>query len=169
MDDSYDEIVSMAIAVDVANQADLTYQKKDHMLEESLGNNTQRLKIVYQSLHHSSCHPPQQQNQQQSKIQPVTALTHIDQPDTPGISPKRSWNRQQCNPKNRAVAKLGRVHFTRADMIPTGEPVMMGLFLVAKQKAVILFDSGASHTFINRSFVIKNQLPIETIDNNFCI
>jgi hypothetical protein len=34
-------------------------------------------------------------------------------------------------------------------MIPEGEPVMMGLFLVAKQKTVILFDCGASHMFIN--------------------
>jgi hypothetical protein len=139
MDDSYDEIVSMAIAVDVANQADLTYQKKEHTLEESSGNNTQRLKIVYQPLHHSSCHQPQQQNQQRPKIQPVIALIHTDQLDTPGIRPKRSRNRQQCNPKNRAVAELGRDHFTRADMIPTGEPVMMGLFSVAKQKAYILF------------------------------
>jgi hypothetical protein len=64
---------------------------------------------------------------------------------------------------------MGRVHFTQTDMILEGEPVMMGLFLVAKQRAVILFDSGASHTFINRSFAIENQLPIETVDNNFCI
>jgi hypothetical protein len=54
-------------------------------------------------------------------------------------------------------------------MIPEGEPIMMGLFLVAKQRSVILFDSGASHTFINRSFAIENQLPIETVDNNLCV
>jgi hypothetical protein len=54
-------------------------------------------------------------------------------------------------------------------MIPEGEPIMMGLFSVAKQRAVILFDSGPSHTFINRSFAIENQLPIEIVDNNFCI
>jgi hypothetical protein len=41
-------------------------------------------------------------------------------------------------------------------MIPEGEPIMMGLFSVAKQGAVILFDYGASHTFINRSFAIEN-------------
>jgi hypothetical protein len=58
MDDSYDEIVSMAIATDVANHADLACQKEERMLEESSGSNTQRLKIVYQPLHHSSYHPP---------------------------------------------------------------------------------------------------------------
>jgi hypothetical protein len=54
-------------------------------------------------------------------------------------------------------------------VILEGEPIMMGVFLVANQKAVILFDSGASHTFINRAFAMKYQLPIEVIDNSFCI
>ena len=54
-------------------------------------------------------------------------------------------------------------------MIPEGEPVMMGLFSIAKQHAIILFDSRASHTFINRSFVVEHQLPIEVVDNSFCI
>jgi len=54
-------------------------------------------------------------------------------------------------------------------VIPEGEPVMMGLFFVAKQNAVILFDSGAPHTFINRAFAMKYQLPIDIVDNSFCI
>jgi hypothetical protein len=46
---------------------------------------------------------------------------------------------------------------------PEGEPVMMGTFLVANYLAVILFDSGASHTFISRilwksiAFLALNQ------------
>jgi hypothetical protein len=38
---------------------------------------------------------------------------------------------------------------------PEGEPVMMGTFLVANYPAVILFDFGASHTFISQNFVEK--------------
>ena len=49
---------------------------------------------------------------------------------------------------------MDRVHYTQANAIPEGEPVMMGMFSVAKQNVVILFDSGASHTFINRAFVM---------------
>jgi hypothetical protein len=64
---------------------------------------------------------------------------------------------------------MGRVHYTRVDVIPEGEPIMMSLFSVANQKAVILFDSGVSHTFINRAFVVKYQLPIEVVDNSFYI
>ena len=36
-------------------------------------------------------------------------------------------------------------------MIPEGEPVMMGLFSIAEQSTVILFDFDALHTFINRA------------------
>jgi hypothetical protein len=38
---------------------------------------------------------------------------------------------------------------------PEKEPVMMGTFLVANHPVVILFDSGASHTFISMKFVEK--------------
>jgi hypothetical protein len=42
---------------------------------------------------------------------------------------------------------------------------MMGMFLVANHPAVILFDSGASHTFISKKFVEKYCIPcIESRD-----
>ena len=78
-------------------------------------------------------------------------------------------NQRQNNQKNRVVSKVGRVHYAQAEAIPEAEPVMMGMFSVAKQPAVILFDSSASHTFINRAFVMKYQLPIEALEGSFCI
>jgi hypothetical protein len=42
---------------------------------------------------------------------------------------------------------------------PEGEPVMMGTFLVANHPAAILFNSGASHTFISKKFVEKYCIP----------
>jgi hypothetical protein len=52
------------------------------------------------------------------------------------------------------------------EAIPEGEHVMMGMFPVANQLAVMLFDSGASHTLFNRTFVVKHDIPIgETIEN----
>jgi hypothetical protein len=48
---------------------------------------------------------------------------------------------------------------------PKGEPVMMGMFLVANHPAVVLFDSGASHTFISKKFVEKYCIPcIESME-----
>ena len=46
---------------------------------------------------------------------------------------------------------------------------MMGKFPVATHPAVLLFDSGASHTFINRTFVVKHQIPIGETKEKFYI
>jgi hypothetical protein len=52
---------------------------------------------------------------------------------------------------------------------PEGEPVMMGTFLVADYPAVILFDSGASHTFISKNFVEKHCIPCTESREGFII
>jgi hypothetical protein len=52
------------------------------------------------------------------------------------------------------------------EAIPEGEPIMMGMFPIANHPAVMLFDSSALHTFINRTIVVKHDIPIgETIEN----
>jgi hypothetical protein len=52
---------------------------------------------------------------------------------------------------------------------PEGEPIMMGTFLVANYPAVILFDSGASHTFISKKFVEKHCIPCTESREGFII
>jgi hypothetical protein len=54
------------------------------------------------------------------------------------------------------VKKTVRIYYTQVATTPEGEPVMMGTFLVANHPAVILFDFGASHTFISKKFVEKH-------------
>jgi hypothetical protein len=65
--------------------------------------------------------------------------------------------------------KIGRVFYTQASAILEGEPVMMGMFPIANHTAVLLFDSGASHTFINRTFVAKHYIPIMGTQDDFFI
>jgi hypothetical protein len=57
------------------------------------------------------------------------------------------------------MKKTWRIYYTQVATTPEGEPVMMGTFLMANHPAVILFDSGASHTFINKKFVEKYRIP----------
>jgi hypothetical protein len=71
--------------------------------------------------------------------------------------------------KKEGVLKMGQVHYTKIRAIPEGEPVMLGAFPVANHLASILFDSGASHTFINRTFVLKHQLSLEVVENGYSI
>jgi hypothetical protein len=46
---------------------------------------------------------------------------------------------------------------------------MMGTFLVANHPADILFDSGASHTFIRKEFVEKYCIPCTESREGFII
>jgi hypothetical protein len=64
---------------------------------------------------------------------------------------------------------MGQVNLTHTHGISEGAPIMMSVFYVANHPAVTLFDLGASHTFINRDFVVKYQLPIEEGKYTFCI
>ena len=54
--------------------------------------------------------------------------------------------------------------------IPTGEVVTAGKFLVNQCDALVLFDSGASHSFVSSDFVSKHNLKAVTLDKgNYCI
>jgi hypothetical protein len=40
------------------------------------------------------------------------------------------------------------------------QDVVLGMFLASSHPATVLFDSGASHSFISSSYVVKHHLPI---------
>jgi hypothetical protein len=45
--------------------------------------------------------------------------------------------------------RQGRVNFTTVSELPKGEPIMTGTFSINHQPVIILFDSGATHSFIS--------------------
>jgi hypothetical protein len=53
--------------------------------------------------------------------------------------------------------------------IPEGAPVMTGIFSVLNYPAIILFDSGASHSFISTKFSAKCQLPFHHTNGGITI
>jgi hypothetical protein len=65
-------------------------------------------------------------------------------------------------PRKKQQTYTARVHHTTVDEIPKGEPVTVGKFLVNHHPAVVLFDSGSSHSFMSQAFARKHeQLCIE--------
>jgi hypothetical protein len=50
-----------------------------------------------------------------------------------------------------------------------GAPFMTGIFSVLKCPAIILFDSGASHSFISTKFSAKCQLPFHHTNGGITI
>jgi hypothetical protein len=49
------------------------------------------------------------------------------------------------------------VHHTTVEEIPEGEPVTAGKFPVNQNPAVVLFDSGSSHSFMSQAFARKHE------------
>jgi hypothetical protein len=49
------------------------------------------------------------------------------------------------------------------------QDVVLGMFLASSHPATVLFDSGASHSFISSSFVVKHQLPITIMKHTILV
>ena len=65
--------------------------------------------------------------------------------------------------------RQGRLNFTTMANIPEGAPVMTGIFSVLNYPAIILFDSGASHSFISAKFSANCQLPFHHTNGGITI
>jgi hypothetical protein len=63
----------------------------------------------------------------------------------------------------------GRVNHTTSDEAQQAPDVVLGMFLASSHPVTILFDSGASHSFISSSFVAKHSLPIATMKHTMLV
>jgi hypothetical protein len=71
--------------------------------------------------------------------------------------------------KQKVQVRQGKLNFTTLEELPKGAPIMTGIFLDFNQPALILFDSGASHSFISQKFNVKCQLPFDHTKGSFMI
>jgi hypothetical protein len=75
-----------------------------------------------------------------------------------------SWSRKPSEAARATEfhAWQGRVNHMTSDEAQQAPDVVLGMFLASSHPATILFDSGASHSFISSSFVAKHSLPLAT-------
>jgi len=68
---------------------------------------------------------------------------------------------KECSyPKKKQATYPARVHHTSIEEIPEGEPVTAGMFPVNPHLAVVLFDSGSSHSFMSQEFAQKHDQAV---------
>jgi hypothetical protein len=77
-------------------------------------------------------------------------------------SPNRSTNTTTPARQNQACARVNHIAMEDA---PAAPDVIIGMILVNNNNAIMLFDSGASHSFIAASFVQKYNLPLSMLKN----
>jgi hypothetical protein len=63
----------------------------------------------------------------------------------------------------------GRVNHMTNDEAQQAQDVVLGMFLTSSHPIIVLFDSGASHSFIASSFVMKHNLPIATMKHTMLV
>ena len=56
------------------------------------------------------------------------------------------------------------MHYTAVEEIPVGEVFTVGMFFVNKHPAIVLFDSGASYSFMSQAFASKYGQKIIEVD-----
>jgi hypothetical protein len=63
----------------------------------------------------------------------------------------------------------GKVNHMTSDEPQQAHDVVLGMFLASSHPATVLFDSGASHSFIILSFVAKHNLPIANMKHTMLV
>jgi hypothetical protein len=71
--------------------------------------------------------------------------------------------------KQKMQVRQGKLNFTTLEEVLEGAPIMTGTFSVFNQPTLIMFDSGASHSFISQKFGAKCQLPFCHAKGSFTI
>jgi hypothetical protein len=66
----------------------------------------------------------------------------------------------QSRPQGQQNYTYGMVNHVTTEEAQQAQDVVLGMFLASSHPATILFDLGASHSFISSSFLVKHQLPI---------
>src|SRR5438105_11973009 len=87
----------------------------------------------------------------------------------PAPQPAQGRHSNQANQKKKGTIQTGRVNFAEISEVPAGAPVMAGTFLVNGHPAVILFDSGASHSFVSALCAYRINLECEFTEHEYCI
>nr|AAQ56283.1 putative polyprotein [Oryza sativa Japonica Group] len=84
--------------------------------------------------------------------------------------PRRQQGQAPPRPNNGGKDVIrGRVNHVTAEDVLTTPDVIVGTFFIHSIPATILFDSGASHSFISVPFVGRNQLGVERLRNPLLI
>jgi hypothetical protein len=84
--------------------------------------------------------------------------THVSQPAIATPAPTRGANSVPIAAKQNYARE--RVNYVVVEEAQEAPDVVIGMFLVNDTSAVVLFDSGASHSFISAAYVgkLRNQV-----------
>jgi hypothetical protein len=75
----------------------------------------------------------------------------------------------QVKPQGQQNFMRGRVNLMTSDEAQQAPDIVLGMFLASSHPATILFNFGASHSFVSSSFVVKHSVPIITMKHTMLV
>jgi hypothetical protein len=85
------------------------------------------------------------------------------------IFPQRNMQTPQKGNRVQQNYMHGRVNHVTAEEAQEAKDVVLGTFLINSVPATVLFDSGASHSFITEQFVAKHDVPRSSMKTHLLI
>jgi hypothetical protein len=80
------------------------------------------------------------------------------------------WGNNSNNQANPAKPpQTGRVHHITAEEAQQDSNIVLGMCTINTHPALVLFDYGASHSFVSKNFVAKNHLPVSFLEHRLVI
>jgi hypothetical protein len=76
---------------------------------------------------------------------------------------------QVQNSSQRSSLRTGRVNHVAPETAAEAPEVMLGTFNINSIPATVLFDSGASHSFISQTFVRNHSIPLVAMKNQMMV
>jgi hypothetical protein len=72
-------------------------------------------------------------------------------------------------PQGQQNFTYGKVNHMTSDEAQQAQDVVLGMFLASSHPATILFNFGASHSFISSSFVAKHSPPMANMKHTMLV
>jgi hypothetical protein len=98
---------------------------------------------------------------------PIKSIIQMPTPGTnQNINHNANTNTSTPARQNQARSRVNHVAVEDAQAAPD---VIIGMILINNNGAIVLFDSGASHSFVATNFVKKHNLPLAMLKNRMIV
>ncbi|WVZ51963.1 hypothetical protein U9M48_003060 [Paspalum notatum var. saurae] len=167
--DSFTELVDVAIDMEQRLRQVHEDQQRKRLASTPPSSPSQWPRVEHQSPPHIYYleEPPQQE--QHSGAQQPTSLCSAPPPPPTSVPPAKLSTGYTCFKCGKAGhfsrtchshRKMGQLHYSQLEQVLEGEPVLAGTFLVNDHPMVVLFDSGATFSFISKAYALKRGYEI---------